>query len=91
MHTPKLRRFFFARVDEMNKIMCAKGESTPWKASLPAESPGTPVKAQEFFKIEPVTDFMATDRHEFAAAIKAVDQAMPYLHNVMSCVGYSCF
>ena len=77
-----------ARVEEMKKIMCAKGESTPWKDSLP-ESPGTSVKAQEFFRIERVADFMATDRNDFAAAIKSVDKAMPYLH--MSCVGYSCF
>ena len=57
-----------ARVEEVKKIMCAKGESTPWKDSLP-ESLGTPVKAQEFFKIQPVADFMATDKHEFADAI----------------------
>ena len=75
MHTPKLRRFFFARVDEMNKIMCAKGESTPWKDSLP-ESLGIPVKAQEFFRIERVVDFMA---------IRSVDQAMTYFHISLFC------
>ncbi len=77
-----------ARVDEMNKIMCAKGESTPWKDSLP-ESLGIPVKAQEFFRIERVVDFMATDRNEFAAAIRFVDEAMTYFH--ISFIGYSCF